>query len=180
VTARAGDTAADMALARALRARPADVFVHIGFGAPGTVTAPWLGDRMGAHVVAAVRAAEVLCHRGTLVHASGAPCTEFLDAARCARCCTTASPAGPSRGEAALAKCFVVFGAWSPFPSPARFQNRSDLVLASLQLAVSVVTTDADDVGRLVAAGLPPRALQRVAVPEFASAIVAAALAATG
>jgi hypothetical protein len=114
------------------------------------------------------------------VHASGAPCAEFLDAARCARCCTTASPAGPSRGEAVLAKCFAVLGAWSPFPSPARFQNRSDLLLASLQLAVSVVMTDADDVGRLAAAGLPPRALQRAEAPGFAAAIVAAALAATG
>ena len=180
VTARAADTAADVALAHALRARPADVVVHVGFGAPGTVTSLWLGDRMGAHVVAAVRAAEVLCHRGTLVHASGTPCAEFLDPVRCARCCTTASPAGPSRGEAALAKCFAVLGAWSPFPSPVRFQNRSDLMLASLQLAVSVVTTDAEDVGRLTAAGLPPRALQVAAAPELAGAIVAAALAAIG
>ena len=159
VEARVTDNAMDVALAKELRRRPPDVVVHLGAGGPGSANALWLADRMGARAVGVVRAAELLCHRGDFRDERGLPCASILDAARCTACCTTASPGGLTTGAARAAACLRFLGGLSPYPSPVQFENRGDLLLASLQLAAAVVTGDAAEAELLTRAGLPARSI---------------------
>jgi hypothetical protein len=161
VIARVNDRAVDIALAHALRPLSRAVVAHIGFGAPGSVTTLWLADRMGANVLSAVRASEVLCHRGTLVDWTGAPCAEFLDPGRCARCACNAWPSGLSPLQARLARWLRPLGDRMPFPNATAFRSRADMVLSSLQIGtVAVATTAERDL--LVAAGIGVRGLRVV------------------
>ena len=178
VTGRSTDPALDVALARALRPRPADVVVHVGFGAPGSVIALWLADRMGSRVAAVVRAAEVLCHRGTLIDERGQSCRSFADAARCTACCSTAGPGALSAAGARCARLLRPLGALSPFPSPVRFQNRADLAFASLQLVEPVLVATASDRELLVSAGLDARSIEIAGPDGVTGECVAAAIAA--
>lgn len=161
VLARVEDTALDVALARLLRPLARPVVAHLGFGAPGSVTTLWIAERMGARALAAVCVPEVLCHRGTLVDAGGAPCANALDPARCAECASAAWQNGLSPRQARVARWLRPLGAWSPFPNENGFASRADLVLASLQLA-TVLVRDAAEGEALRAAGLPPRNLRVV------------------
>jgi hypothetical protein len=157
VQKRLHDWRTDVALARLLRPRPADAVLHVGFGAPGSVTTLWLGDRMGARVVAAVRARELLCHRGTLVHADGAECRTFDDAARCTACCAVPGDGALTAMQARLLRLLRPLGGLSPFPSPIQFLTRYELAFASLQLAAAVVVAEPWERELLLAAGLPAR-----------------------
>lgn len=174
VEARITDNAMDVALAQQLRRRPPDVVVHLGAGAPGSANALWLADRMGARAVGVVRAPELLCHRGDFRDERGLPCTSILDAARCTACCTTASPGGLSALSARTAACLRFLGGLSPFPSPVQFQNRADLLFASLQLATAVVTGDAAEAELLVRAGLPARSIVTIDGAGLVATVVAA------
>jgi hypothetical protein len=157
VQRRFSDWRADVALARLLRPDPADVVLHIGFGAPGSVTTLWLADRMGARVLAVVNARELLCHRGTLIDAQGAECRKFDDAARCAACCAVPTGGGLTATQARLARLLRPLGGLSPFPSRVQFLNRYELALASLQLAAAVVVAEPWERDMLWSAGLPAR-----------------------
>ncbi len=179
VLARVGDTALDVALARALRPTRRALVAHLGFGAAGSVNTLWLAERMGARPFAVVRAAEVLCHRGTLVDERGAACDRVLDAERCAACCCAASADGLSPQQATLARWLRPLGGWSPFPDRGAFLSRADLVLGSLLLA-NVVVGAAQDSERLQRAGLVARAIAvvgEVAGVPAAGAVAAAVLA---
>lgn len=145
--------AIETAMTRALRAAPAAAVVHVGLGAGGSPNVGWLAERLGSPVFAVVRAAEVVCHRGDLIDAAGAPCTSFLDAERCRRCCATA-----------------------PWPAPrvVDLHNRADLLAASLAAATVVFVRDAADAPLLTAFGVPART---VAVAVDADAIAERVLA---
>ena len=161
VRARTSDPAMDVRLARLLRPLVRAVVAHIGFGAPGSVTTLWLAERMGARAVAVVRAAEVLCHRQTLVHAGGQTCTDFSDPGRCRECIAAPAPAqqagqGLSTAEAWLARRLRPLGGWSPFPGPGQFLARADLTLAGL-LSALVLTRSAVERQQLLESGLVDR-----------------------
>ena len=173
VEARVTDNVMDVALAKELRRRPPDVVVHLGAGAPGSANTLWLADRMGARAVGVVRAAEVLCHRGDYRDEHGRACASILDPIRCTTCCTTASPGGLSAGAARAAACLRFLGGLSPFPSPVQFENRGDLLFASLQLAAAVVTVDAGEAELLVRAGQPQRSLVTTDGAGLAATVVA-------
>ncbi len=161
VLARVEDTAVDVALARVLRPLARPIVVHFGFGAPGSVTTLWLAERMGARGVAVLRAAEALCHRGTLVDATGNECRQCLDAARCAACARAPWPEGLSPAQAVAAVCLRPLAGWSPYPSENAFLSRTDLVLASLLSAI-VVVADPVDADLMVAAGIAARSVRLV------------------
>lgn len=173
VTRRIEDLPAEIQLAQWLRARPATAFVHVGLGAPGSVQAPWLAERMGCRCFAVVRAREVLCHRGTLIDECGRDCRSWADADRCRVCCTTATRSGPSRALALAATLLRPLGNLAPVPTAVRFRNRLDLAIAGL-LATEAVFVGAE-VERewLQNAGVPARTL-RVATPAtLATGLVA-------
>jgi len=71
-------------------------------------------------------------------------------------------------------------GSCSPFPHPVRFQNRADLVLASLQLAQIVLAPSGDGGDLLVAAGLAARAIETAGADDMLGERVAAAILAVG
>lgn len=162
VVRRNVDVALDVALAHRLRPLARATVVHIGFGAPGSIATLWVADRMGARSVAFVRAAEVVCHRQDLVFADGAPCGEWTDPDRCARCCTTAGPSGPSRAQERLCRWTRPLGPLQPFPRREHFAVRNDLMLASLQTAAVLVGTETER-AQLVAAGLGAPSVRVVA-----------------
>lgn len=155
VGANASDPLSERQLAAELRAHPAAVVVQCGVGAGGSPNLLWLAERMGCPAFAIARAAEVLCARGDLVHATGAACVVADDAERCRRCMS------PS---------------WWGRPAAAEFPNRRELLLADLQACRVVFVPAADDAARLEAAGVPRRLLQ-VTDPAGAPAALAAAVA---
>jgi hypothetical protein len=154
VQARNEELAVDVALTRQLRRRPADVVIHFGLGSPGSANTCWFADRMGAATVAAVRVAEALCHRQTLIDASGAVCREVTDPERCTRCCSAGDAAGLGPTQSKLAGACRVFGSMSPFPHSNAFKTRFDLVFASLQVTAAIYVSREADREQLIAAGL--------------------------
>lgn len=132
------DPALEAALARSLRAHHAKAVVHIGTGARGSPNVLWLADRMGSAVFGVVHATEVLCHRGTLVDATGAPCTIHDEAPRCQRCCT---------------RTFL------QRPRAMAFEDRWDLLLGGLAVAAAVFVPNPHDAQRLAHVGVPKRVL---------------------
>lgn len=154
VRRRSEDRAMDLALARTLRARPADVVHDFGFGAPGSAGTLWIAERMGSRAVATVRAAEVLCHRQTLIDGWGSRCDEFADPARCTGCCLRHGGGGLSPAAARVGRALRWLGRISPFPNPGAFKNRTDLILGGLALAGIVFVGDEADAALLSRAGL--------------------------
>lgn len=152
VAAAHGHLAIETAMTRALRTAPAAAVVHVGLGASGSPNVGWLAERLGSPVFAVVRAAEVVCHRGDLIDATGASCTSFLDPERCRRCCASTR--------------------WST-PRVADLQGRTDLLAASLGVATAVFVRDAADAPVLTAFGVPVRA---IAVTADVDAIAARVL----
>lgn len=132
------DPVLEAALARSLRVRPATAVVHVGAGARGSPNVLWLADRMGGAAFAVVRGAELVCHRGTLVHARGMPCSDFQDAHRCQQCCTLS---------------------WWRRPRARAFQDRQDLLVGSLCVAAAVFVATPHDAERLATFGVPKRLL---------------------
>jgi hypothetical protein len=145
----------EIVLTAALRAGPIHAVAHVGAGARGSPNIGWLADRLGVRSFAIARAAEVVCHRGDLVHRDGAPCTSFLDAERCRHCCTTSR--------------------WFGRPAADDFRNRNDLLAASLSVAEAVFVPAAVDRDQLLAFGVSERAV----VIEAQAAAIAARLLAT-
>lgn len=138
VQGRIHDQLTDVTLARLLRPLSRALVVHIGYGAPGSATALWLAERMGARVVAVVQPAEVVCPRQTLVHASGQECTDFSDPRRCQQCVRartelpSGQPVGAAAGPVARAGRRSRRAIWPGSPGLNQFLSRSDLVLAGL------------------------------------------------
>jgi hypothetical protein len=161
VQARTEDPALERELASSLRAEPTDWVLHFGYGAPGSASVPWLSARMGAATAAVVQAAEVLCHRGTLVDSTGAPCAEFADPVRCRRCCSEPFAFGMSPPLAALARWLSGLGWLAPMPD-VLFQNRADSLVGGLLDCKQVIACIPADVGLLAAAGVPRRILSGV------------------
>lgn len=160
VHARLSDVALDVALARTLRARPADIVHDLGFGAPGSAGALWLAERMGATCMATVRAAEVLCHRQTLVDERNRDCRAFADPGRCTACCLTAGSSALSPAGAAAGRALRWLGGRSPLPNPHAFTTRLDVVIAGLGSARLVMVQDAAEAELLTEAGIQERALR--------------------
>lgn len=142
----------EVALASHLRAQPAAAVVHVGAGARGTPNVCWLAERMGSEPFAIVRAAEIVCHRGDLVDATGAACHDATRAERCRRCCAAS---------------------WWRTPWSDELPNRSDLLAGSLAVAAAVFVGSADDVAPLQAFGANPRTLVVGAeVPAIAARVL--------
>lgn len=151
VAAESSLMAIEAEVARVLRVAGRAAVVHLGIGARGSPNLGWLAERMGGVAFAVARAAEVVCHRGDLVDRDGRVCREFLDPARCQRCCA---------------------GRWRR-PRAVDFANRSDLLVASLQACRSVFVPSAEDVEALTAFGVPTRAVVVTADPAAIAARVA-------
>ncbi len=138
-------------LANELRARSADVVLHVGLGARGSANLLWLADRMGSRAMAVVRAAEVVCHRGDLVDERGESCTTLDDAARCRRCCS----AGLRRaGLADMA-------------------TRLDLLVCCLQVSSAVLVESGSQAALLEQVGVPRRLLHVAPPDEVVAAVLA-------
>lgn len=121
-------------LAHSLREHPADAVVHVGAGARGSPNVAWLAERMGSPAFVVTRASELVCHRGDLVDRDGQPCDRFLEPERCRRCCATS---------------------WLQQPGKVAFQNRSDLLVASLMAAEAVFLATPAERAPLLAFGVP-------------------------
>ncbi|MEY4674444.1 MAG: hypothetical protein RL148_2228 [Planctomycetota bacterium] len=162
VHARVTDVALDTALTRALRGRPAGTVVHVGYGSAGSVNTLWIATRMGARCAVVARAAEVLCHRATLVDEQQRACSAWEDVARCTACCLAPGPLG--RIEAVVARRALCLGGLSPWPNPDAFRNRLELTVGNLQLAERVLVPAAADAVALGAAGIPDRVVRVLGV----------------
>jgi len=160
VHGRLCDTPLDVALSRTLRARPADIVHDVGFGAPGSAGALWLAQRMGATCLATVRAAEVLCHRQTLVDERQRDCRAFTDPGRCTACCLTPGSSALSPAAAATGRALRWLGGRSPFPNAHAFTTRLDVVIAGLGSASLVLVEDPAEAELLTTAGIHERALR--------------------
>ena len=158
VTKGRTDSALEVLLTRSLRERAAHVVVHLGVGARGSPNVLWIADCMGSGPIAVVRAAEVVCQRGDLIHATGAACTKFDDAERCRLCCRAS---------------------WWGHPHRTELLNRSDLLAAGLLAAETVFVETQADAGLLVASGVPQRAIVADWTPQAIAAKVLARVAAT-
>lgn len=134
VDADHSDLELETLLAHSLREHPPDAVVHVGAGARGSPNVAWLAERMGSPAFVVTRASELVCHRGDLVDRDGKACDRFLEPERCRRCCTTS---------------------WWRKPGKVAFQNRSDLLVASLMAAEAVFVATPDERARLLAFGVP-------------------------
>lgn len=171
VHARVTDAPCDVALTRMLRERPAQQLFHLGYGSAGSVNTLWIATRMGTNCRAVVRAAEVLCHRATLVDEQGRACAAWEDVQRCTACCLTPGPLG--RLEAGMGRLARGIGGLSPWPNPDAFRNRLELSVGNLQLADRVVVAQSADATSLRAAGIAEGALRVVQAltPDAVSAL---------
>ncbi len=163
VHARVTDTACDVALTRMLRERPAQQLLHLGYGSAGSVNTLWIATRMGTNCRAVVRAAEVLCHRATLVDEAGRTCAAWEDVQRCTACCLTTGLLG--RFESGLGRLARGLGGLSPWPNPDAFRNRLELSVGNLQLADRVVVADAAEAAALRTAGIAEGAIRLLPLP---------------
>lgn len=171
VHARVTDVACDVALTQLLRARPAQQLIHLGYGSAGSVNTLWIATRMGTNCRVVVRAAEVLCHRATLVDEQGRACTAWEDVRRCTACCLAPGPLGAlEAGMGRIARCL---GGLSPWPNPDAFRNRLELAAGNLQLADRVVVADAAEATSLQSAGIDGGALRVLAplAPDAGTAL---------
>ncbi|HEX6811755.1 MAG TPA: hypothetical protein VF384_09045 [Planctomycetota bacterium] len=148
------DAALEVLLTRSLRERPAHAVVHLGVGARGSPNVLWLADCLGSAPIAVVRAAEVVCQRGDLVHASGVACTQFDDPDRCQRCCRASVWSQPHRVE---------------------LLNRADLLAAGLLAAEAVFVASPAEAEVLVKSGVPQRVITVDGSPQAAAARVLSA-----
>lgn len=134
VDADNSDLELETLLAHSLREHPADAVVHVGAGARGSPNVAWLAERMGSPAFVVARASELVCHRGDLVDRDGKACERFLEPERCRRCCATS---------------------WWRKPGKVAFQNRSDLLVASLMAAEAVFVATPAERAPLLAFGVP-------------------------
>lgn len=164
VAASAADFATERTLSLAIRRRLPDVVHVLGYGCVTSPQTAWVADRLGVPVVVSVEARELLCHRGTLVDESGADCVEWDDPARCTACCLAPFEGGLTARQAQRARSWWwrLLPAWSPYPKPLDFENRSDVLVGGF-LAAAVVLV-ASDVERdlVVRAGVQPRRVEVV------------------
>ena len=158
VTKGRTDTSLEILLTRSLRECPAHAVVHLGVGARGSPNVLWIADCMGSAPIAVLRAAEVVCQRGDLIHATGVACSKFDDAERCRLCCRAS---------------------WWGHPHRTELLNRSDLLAAGLLAAETVFVPTQDDAGLLVASGVPQRTIVADWEPQAIAGRVLAGVAAT-
>jgi hypothetical protein len=177
VHGRLTDTAMDVALAHTLRHRPADVVHDLGLGAPCSASMLWLAERMGATGVATVRAAEVLCHRQTLIDWQQRDCRVFDDPARCTHCCLTASAGALSPAAAMAGRALSWLRGCSPFPNRHAFATRFDVVVSALGSASLVLVEQAAEAELLVTAGVRARAMRSGNLAEAHGPVLARAYA---
>jgi hypothetical protein len=149
VTSCRTDSSLEILLTRSLRERPAHAVVHLGVGARGSPNVLWVADCMGSAPIAVLRAAELVCHRGDLIHASGVACTKSDDPERCRVCCRASRWGHPHRTE---------------------LLNRSDLLVAGLLAAEAVFVETQADASLIAASGVPQRAI----VADWAPLAIAA------
>lgn len=148
------DLPLEAGLTKELRSRPTAAFVHLGAGARGSVNLLWIADRMGVAPFAVVRASEVVCQRGGLIDAGGAACDRFLEPARCRACCSDG---------------------WLRRPRASEFENRSELLVAGLQVARAVFVYEEVEAQQLEQIAVPRRVLQ-VAPGAVSNGVLAARL----
>jgi hypothetical protein len=158
VTKGRTDSAVEIVLTQSLRERPAHAVVHLGVGARGSPNVLWIADCMGSAPIAVLRAAEVVCQRGDLIHASRVACTKSDDAERCRLCCKASRWGHPHRTE---------------------LLNRWDLLAAGLLAAETVFVPTQHDAGLLAASGVPQRTIVADWAPQAIAARVLAGVATT-
>jgi len=166
------DVPTETALSFAIRAALPDVVHILGFGGVTSATLPWVADRLGVPVVLSADAAEVLCHRGTLIDEQGRECRAFADSQRCAACCLTPFADGLSTAQARRARLWRWAGSWSPYPKPVDFRNRLDLQLGGMMSAAAILVADDEQRELLESAGVRAAVL-RVCRETSAAATVA-------
>ncbi len=155
----------EQALVRNLRENLPDLVHVVGMGGGGSAAVCWITERMGGKCVVTCRAAELLCHRQTLMDWTGAECAEHEDAARCRRCCTTVPEVGeqPSAMGARLASACGFLGGWSPFPNETAFLNRFDALFGGVAHAERVTVPSDEDATRLQRIGIAAKKLVTLA-----------------
>jgi len=165
------DPVHERAVTAEIRAKDPDVVHVIGCGGGTSVHLTWIARALGVPCTLEVEAAEALCHRGDLVHASGAPCTVVDDPERCAACCATATPgrAGPGAFAAALARVTGRLG-FALTPAPLALRNRCDAIAGALVDAHAIVV--ADDAARALLLAVAPAARVQVLPAPATAALV--------
>jgi hypothetical protein len=133
IQARLGDPELEIALTKALRGVPPPLVHVLAFGGTSSTQTAWIAARLGATTVVSLDAKVAACERGTLIHASGAPCSIVDDAARCVACCGL-----PRRALVEL-------------------ENRFELVLGGLQPANLVLVATEEERSLLLGLGLAGR-----------------------
>jgi hypothetical protein len=156
VQGRLSDPELERSLFCQLRDEPVDVAHFCGFGGAMSHLAPWLVDRLGVPaIVVADPVAETLCHRLSLVDATGAPCGRWDDANRCRECASAPTPDGLTRGQAFSSRLLRWLGGLSPYPATVDFLNRLDMVVFGLTAARLVLVADEESRALLERAGVP-------------------------
>jgi hypothetical protein len=152
------DAHLEHAAAVAIRAGNFDLVHAVGCAGGASVHVPWIARALGVPCTIEVEPAIAVCHRGDLLHSSGAPCAIVDDPARCAACCRARTAAG-RRGlgdvQAGLAWATRWLGDAAPFPTSLAFRNRRDLIAAGLAEAHAVVVRDDASLQAVRGLGVP-------------------------
>ncbi len=160
VAAQLANIPGENALSMELRQDPPDLVHLFGYGNCGSTSMPWLCARLGVPSIVSLDLGESLCHRGTLIDATGQPCRRWDDPQRCLECCLTPVGAGLTRGQARRAKLLRILGALSPYPSLVAFQNRADIIIGGLQFAQRIMVADEDAASALIDLGVAAKLIQ--------------------
>lgn len=168
VGAQLHDPSFETLVTHAIREDLPDVVHVVEIGASLPAWLPWIGNRLGAAVVASVDPALALCHRGTLVDEQGRSCSAWAEPKRCVTCCLTPFREGLGPVAAALGRTLRWLGGWSPFPNPMRFSNRLDMLIGGLLAADLVAVADAGAADLVEQAGVPRARLRPVGPPPVA------------
>lgn len=145
-------------LAVAIRAVEPDVVHVVGFASGTSTRLPWVARALGLPCTLEVEAADILCHRGDLVHAAGEPCRLSDHGPNCVACCLVPTPGrrGLSRAGALLARAARVLRDLSPFPTELALRNRRDAVAAGLAVTSVLVVRDEPSRQAAISLGIEP------------------------
>lgn len=160
IEAGLADVPGEFALIRELRHDPPDVVHLFGYGNCGSASMPWVCARLGVPSVVNLDLRETLCHRGTLIDATGSPCLRWDDPEHCLACCLSPVGEGLTPAQAWRARRLRFLGALSPYPSLAAFQNRADITIGGLAFAQRIIVADGDAARALQDLGVVEKLIQ--------------------
>ena len=160
VEAQLADVSGELALSQELRQDPPDLVHLFGYGNGGSAAMPWLCARLGVPSIVSLDLGEALCHRGTLIDATGQACTRWDDPQRCLDCCLAPAGAGLTQAQARRAKMLRFLGALSPYPSLTAFQNRADIIIGGLLFTQRIMVANEDAASSLIDLGVAEKQIQ--------------------